>query len=112
MGKKEKAAWLEQETAKVKERRNKALEERGYAEFYKFPQGETEVTVDVGVQPREKTGDFGLQTILRVTIDGKPYDIAVKDMLYYKILKKLEQGQTTMTIVRAGEGKQTRYSLK
>ena len=114
MGKEKSQAWIKERLDDANEARKKQLKEKGYAEFYKLPVGETTITLDLNTAPRDKSGDFGEQCIFRISVGKETYDfsISVKSPLYRSILETAEQGKTHMTIVRTGEGKNTRYTIK
>ena len=93
--------------------RKAALKEQGKAEFLTLPEGVTTIHVDCTVALREMDGDFGKRKVFRITSDGEEYDLPASYSLAAKILKTMTAEKTTnVQIIRAGEGKQTRYSVK
>jgi hypothetical protein len=105
--------WLEKNKVALEERRKKVMQEKGLEEFYTLEEGETLILFDLTKEPRlDETGDFGMKTIFRVKIGDKPYDLSASDSLAKKIYNGLTLGYNPMTIIRVGEEKQTRYSVK
>ena len=97
----------------LEKEREKFLKEKGYAPFFKFEEGMTEIEV-LPVAVRDNKVYAG-QKIFRIKVQDKEYDLSVptKNPLYSKILKKLSEGITKMQVVRAGLKKQdTKYSVK
>ena len=105
-------SWLDKHQKTVEDRRQKVMKEKGMADFITLEEGETKLTFDTTKEPREQDGDFGLRTIFRVLKDGKEYDLSASDALARKILNAMAAGINPMTIIRVGEGKQTRFSIK
>ena len=88
------------------------LIKEGKRPYLILSEGETTVTVDMQTPPREETGDFGKKLIFRVENNGKEHDLPCSMSLAKKILYQLKDKNNPMTLIRAGEGKQTRYSVK
>lgn len=105
--------WVEEEEAKEKEQRKQRFEEKGYKEFAKLGIGETTLTV-LPVLPRQQEGNFGLQNIYRVKIGKDEYDLGTKTgSPLNKILRNaLKEAPKKIVVVKAGEGKSTRWSQK
>ncbi len=107
-------AWKPEEMFDtVNQERKAALKAEGKAEFLTIPEGVTIVNIDTTVAVREIDGDFGKRKIFRAKVKGDDYDLPVSFSLAKKILKTMTEDKTTkIQIIRAGEGKQTRYSVK
>lgn len=110
--------WLADRKKILDDRRKKNMEEKGLAEFYTLEEGETRLKF-LDHPPREDTtGEFGVRTIFRVKVLSDPdakepeYDLSASDALSRKILNALEVGINPLTIIRVGEEKNTRYSIK
>ena len=93
--------------------KQKFLKEKGYAPFYKFEEGATDI--EVLPLPVRDNKVYAGQKIFRIKVQDKEYDLSVptKNPLYSKILKKLSEGITKMQVLRVGLGKNdTKYSVK
>ena len=101
--------WVFSENERIIEERKKIMEEKGYKEFFKFPQGTTKLTIDTSKPPRETNEG---RKILRAIIDGKEWDIPVSNMLYGQLLKGLVLNKNRFEVIRIGLGKtDTRYAV-
>lgn len=105
-------SWLDGKQKILNERRAKVMKEKGMAEFYTLPEGESKIFIDINKEPREQDGDFGLRTIFRINAEGKEYDLSCSDALARRIYNALTAGVNPMTVIRIGDGKQTRFSIK
>jgi hypothetical protein len=81
-------------------------------EYFTVPQGETKITVDVDVVPKERDGKYSKQYIYSVTINGKTWKLSASESLDRMIIEALSQGINTFTLIRKGTGKQTKYSIE
>lgn len=107
-------AWISKYKKEQEEVRKKAFKEKGYAEFLTIGVGETKITVDPTVEPRDREGKFGEQVILRVRHGRKDYDLSMSKTspCWRQMLEMFSQGKFSMTIVQAGTGRQKRQSIK
>ena len=114
MPKKEKQDWIKTKLDEAKQKQAQKRKEAGMEELFNMPIGETEIQIDTSTPPRTAQTKFGDRDILRVTVNGKPYDwmINPNSPLYRDILQHLYDGHTHFIIVRSGMEKQTRYSIK
>jgi hypothetical protein len=114
MGKKKAQNWIEERKAKADAERKAQLKEKGFAEFFKLPVGETTIEVMTDIEPREREGNFGTQCIFRIKVgkDTNDLSVALRSPLYRFLLDNLSKGKTKFTIVRTGEGKSTKYDIK
>jgi hypothetical protein len=114
MGKAKATAWIEQRLNVANEERKRQLKEKGFAEFWKAQVGESQIEVVMDSPARERDGNFGRQAIFRIKIEDKEYDFSVnmKSPLYRSILEMLVLDKPHFTLVRSGQGKDTRYDIK
>jgi hypothetical protein len=82
------------------------------ARFFKIPQGETEVEVDMDFPPERREGTYGIQYVYTVTIDEERFLLGASGRLDKLITAALMQGLNPFTVERDGEGKDTRYAIK
>lgn len=106
--------WISREKERIEKEREQRLREKGFERLFNVPVGETKITVDLSVEPREVETRYGKRVVLRINVEGEPYDLMVNPAspLFRDIIDVLSSGQTTMTIVRSGRGRSTRYSIK
>lgn len=100
------------------------LEAQGKEPIYEFKQGETKVTFDTSrPKPRieiskfrkENTGkeEESLRVFVPIIVKNEKFDWSTSASFYHKqIVKAIKKGLVTITVIRAGEGKQTRYAIK
>lgn len=98
---------------KMDKDREDALKEAGYEPFFKLPKGETPVKF-LETDPREVDSKFGKRIVFSVEVNGEKKDLpfSEKNPFLYDLVKALKEGKTELTILRAGEGVDTRYDLK
>jgi hypothetical protein len=82
------------------------------SEYFKIPEGESEIEINELQAPEEVEGNFGKQYMYYIKADGKRYKLTVGKMLDVMIIKALMKGINPMIVIRAGTGIQTRYSIK
>lgn len=84
--------------------------------FFKFPEGETVVTVDMNFVPEETETDFGDRTVTRykyrILVSGKVYHITVGKGLERLILNALMKDLNPFTVIREGTDIDTTYAIK
>jgi hypothetical protein len=114
MGKEKATNWINKRLDEANMRRKEALDKKGFKEFFTCPVGETTLEIKAEVEPREKDGDYGTQAIFRIVVDKteKDFSVGLKSPLYRVILEALSKGKSKFTIVRTGEKKETRYTVK
>ncbi len=106
------AEWARAESARIDERRETAWQERGFKPFLKLPVGES--AVEFADAPPRASAKIPGKAIFRVKLDGKDYDLAVKESstLYRELAKSLSKGRS-VRIVRTGTGRRdTQYSVR
>jgi len=113
MTKKEFQKWIETENQKLAEQRKQHMQDLGFTDLLRLPIGESTLIFQPE-QPRTANTKYGERKIFKVEYDGKTYDFMIneKSPLYRAIIEQLADDNNTITIVRSGEGKSTRYSIK
>jgi len=109
--------WVKEAIERAKEERAQALKDKGYEETLRLEQGETKIEIDTSVEPRTVTTQYGERIVLRLSaVNGKAItkDLMVNtnSPLWLNILERVADDKPEMTIIRAGTGKATRYSIK
>lgn len=104
-------SWVQQESAKIKEQQEQE------SQFYKLPEGETELLFDDAEPPKEIEKTFKSDTRTRwqykvILEDGNQKTLEVGKQLHRLIIKALSQGLNPMTIIRAGTDINTKYGIK
>lgn len=104
-------SWVQREAQKIKEQQEKE------SQFFKLPEGETELTVDDSEPPKEIEKSFKNDTRTRyqynvILEDGTKKTLEVGKQLHRLIIKALSQGLNPMTIIRAGTDINTKYGIK
>ena len=103
--------WIIDKKAKADKEREEYIKEHG--EYYQFPQGETKILINTDVSPFEKINKYGkTQFVYEVQINGEKKKISVNIVLDRAIIQCLVEEINPMTIIRFGQGTQTRYSIK
>lgn len=95
----------------VKERK-KWHDEHAQPDYFKVPEGETLIEIDLNHAPEEKEGNFGTQYIYHIKANGERYLLSASMRLDRLIISALSEGVNPMTLVRIGTRRQTRYSIK
>lgn len=106
-------SFASQELEQLEKEKEEFLKEKGYAPFYKFEEGATDI--EILNKPIRDNPTFAGQKILRIKVADKEYDLSVpvRNPLYKKILENLKGGISKMQILRVGLGKMdTKYSVK
>ena len=108
---KELTTWLKNQVVKMDEQKEKAYKDKGYADFWKAPEGLTPLTLIPQI-PRD--GQYG--KIFRIRVAGKEYDWTVREgtKLYREVLAVMDPAKDVyLDLMRVGTGKtDTRYSVK
>jgi hypothetical protein len=107
-------SWIEDRYKHQMKKRRERLEKKGYRETLRLPIGETTVTIDKETEPRQVDTKYGKRLAFLVTVDGEKYDwlLNEKSPIYEEMLEELMKGNNAIIVVRSGEGRATRYSLK
>jgi hypothetical protein len=99
---------------KEKEEYQKTNLPEGYKGYLKLVNGENKLTFDMTHTPTEGINKFNKpQTHYGVIQEGQKYILSVSALLDRLIISELTiSGNTTMTIIKTGSGKETRYEIK
>ena len=100
--------WVQKRNVEIK----KDAIPKGYDGYFNLSQGENLVSIDLSVEPKTTQGQYGKRYNYTVIINGKKFIMSVSGMLDKLINFSLMTGKTDMCIIRIGEGKATRYSIK
>lgn len=105
--------WLETRNQQIK----KEKEENG--KFVSLKNGENKIEIDLSVLPQEQLGGkFGKRFIYTTTTKKKTEKgeigllLSASPVLDALIIKSLSQGVNPFTLIKVGEGKETRYDIK
>ena len=105
--------WLSEKETRNTERIEANLKDQGRSPYLRLEQGENKFTL-LPIVPTPKTSNWGKkQEVFKVQKDDTEYDwpITVTSPMYIKIARKMPQAPIDVTVVRVGEGQQTRLSL-
>ncbi len=104
--------WAEVKAKEVDVERQEQLKEKGITPFLKLPEG-TSVVKFMNEVPVERNTGFGKKYDFHVEYNGTMYtwSISPRSPLFRQILANLKHGVYTMSIVRAGTDKNTKYSI-
>lgn len=98
--------WVKEKQAQ----QEKQAQERSL--FFKFPEGETEITVDTTMPPKE-VNKFGKNRYqYKITVNNEIKTLEVGSMLDTLIIKALMANVNPMIVVRVGKGIKSSYSIK
>jgi hypothetical protein len=104
--------WIESEIKRVDALKMKQLQDRGYTPFYQFPEGETRITLVKKLpEPHER---YEGRMNFHITVNKESYLWSVTKIgpIYRQLLDAMRRGQTAITVIRVGQGRNTRWSLK
>jgi hypothetical protein len=102
-----------QRAKQLEEERKRVWDEKGYKEFFKFPEGEsTKIKVLTNVLPRQAELQGKTKTIYRISVEGTEYDCVFARGVEQEVLEGIAKGKDSFTVIRVGEGTDTRYSVK
>ncbi len=107
-------AWIKEEKAQKEKERMEAFKKAGKAPFLVLQEGVTTLTFKNEI-PTKRVNNFGKEVAdFKVLVGNDEYIFSVNthSNLYSKILGYIAQGIRTVKIIRAGTGKETRYSVK
>ena len=105
--------WLAEKERQNTERLETNLAKQDRNPYLVLEQGENTFTV-LPVVPTPRTSNWGqVQEVFKVQKDGNEYDwaVSIASPLYIEIARKMPNAPVKVTVVRVGEGKQTRLSL-
>ncbi len=115
MTKKELDEYFQSETAKFDAESQTRIKDKGYAEFFNAPIGETRMTVKYQL-PKNIESKYGSRKVFRIIVEDKEYDYTVseKSPLYRHLVRCLANAKSDVDIVlvRIGTGKSTKYDVK
>jgi len=106
--------WYAEERKRIEEERRKNLEEKGLYPYLKLQEGITTVEFIPEI-PRKRTNNFGKDVAdFHVRVDGQDFlwSVNVNTTLYRQIIDLIANGTKVVKVIRAGQGKMTRYSLQ
>lgn len=101
---------LEELRAKFDKQKEEAMAEKGYKPFYKMVKGENKITFD-DPEPEIRTIK-GKEAIVWNVNGDKDLAINMSNPIASQITDALLKGAKELTIIRTGEGEDTRYELK
>ena len=107
--------WVTQEKAAMQKKREQQFKDKGIelTPFLKLVEGENKITLLPKI-PRISEGQFGKQYIFQAKQGRTEYSLGIRENspLYRMLVNVLTDIPTDLTIIRAGEQKATRYSIK
>ena len=100
------------ENARLEQESREALAELGYAEFFKVPEGTT--NLELIDQPPRVNDKYEGRLIFRILADGREYDWSINthSPLYRDVMALVSRGTMKICVLRVGQGMDTRYSVK
>ena len=86
----------------------------GYDGYLKLVNGENKITIDTEHTPTEGVNKFGKpQTHYGIVSNGQKFILSVSAILDRLIISEISiTDNPTMTIIKTGSGKETRYEIK
>ncbi len=113
IGKNDLDKWIEQENRRMEKERSDYMDSHDMKSFWSPEKGSNKITLLAKV-PRATKSDFGDKMAFRVVAEGQEWDwnINPKSPMYRQFVKLLAKAPVEITIIRTGDGKQTRYDLK
>lgn len=106
--------WIDNENNRITKERIDYMEKNDMANFWKPEKGSNKIVLLPKV-PRATKSEFGNKMAFRIEAEGgHQYDwnINPRSPMYRAFVKLLSKAPVAVTVVRVGEGKQTRYDLK
>lgn len=100
--------WLKQRQIAIQKEREEN------SKYLSLKNGENIIKIDLNVLPLEQKGRFGARQIYTTcTVKGdKQLLLSASMMLDSLIIKALSNGINPFTLIKVGEGKDTRYAIK
>lgn len=100
--------WEDQQ----EEENRRQREALGQPEIYKFKKGENVLVVNRDKAPREVSTKYGDKTVIEVESEGVTYSLFASRFLVKKIAEKMkETGENKVTVLKSGDGIDTRYEV-
>ena len=116
LGKQAGIKWIEAKKKQLEAARTANRKAKGMEDLYNMPIGETEITIDVNIEPRIAKTKYGDRDVLRIHVgkegEAKDWMISPNSPFYMTILENISEGKAHMIIVRSGTELSTRYSIK
>jgi len=106
--------WLKTEQERLEKERAEILKEKGYEQLFRFPVGETRISV-LMTQPRIQEGRGGRNfAVFEVEVDGKKVQTGVNlvSPMYREFINRMASGDVEFSVIRTGMGLDTRYAFK
>ncbi len=104
--------WIEQESEKLELEQKKFEEEGGNLPFWKAPEGESEIRVNIDVPVKDSNFPDKKQFHIFIGEEEKIWSVSRKSPLYRDVIRALKLGKTKFKLIRVGmDAKDTRYSL-
>ena len=107
------AQWLEEKEKANTQRMEEKLIKQGRSPYLRLEQGENTFTL-LPTIPTPHTSNWGKQQeVFKVKQNDTEYDwpITLTSPLYIKVARRIPNAPVDMTVVRVGEGQQTRLSI-
>lgn len=97
----------------VKERQKQQIAQKADRSiFFKFPEGETEIEVDVSTPPIQVEKFNKTRFQYQITVNKEVKTLEVGTQLDTMIITALMKGLNPMVVVRVGTGIKSQYSIK
>lgn len=107
--------WAKQEQQKLDAEREKAYAEKGYKPLFRLERGENSLEFTNPLEPpRKYEGEYGVRMMFSVRAGDKEFDLSInpRSPLYREIVTAIATGKKRVIILREGEGKNVRDSIK
>lgn len=98
--------WIIEHNAKNKE------EAKLTGNYFKFPEGETEILVDTNTAPKELTKFNKTRWQYKIAVEGEAKILEVGKQLDTQIIEALMKGLNPMVVIRVGKDIKSKYSVK
>lgn len=105
--------WLQEKEQSNAKRLEERLSKQGRSPYLRLDQGENNFTLLPEV-PRHQVSNWGKnQEVFKVRKNDVEYDwpITVTSPMYIKVARQMPEAPVDLTVVRVGEGIQTRLTL-
>jgi len=106
--------FLNEEMIRLDQEKKQLYETKGMREFAQFEQGETKIALIPMTPKLNEKGQYGVRRVFRIAMGGKEYDWGInpRSPMYRELLKRLQDNMLEFTVIKIGEGKATRWSVK
>lgn len=100
--------WLNKRNEEIQK------EKEENSNYLQLKNGENIIKIDLSTLPIETTGKFGKKFVYQTLTEknGKKLLLSASKTLDALIIKALSDGHNPFTLVKVGEGKETRYAIK